>query len=98
MKYWSNIIVGKWELIFHAPSGIGESVLETWKRKNTKCDVFTGNCPCSIYNGCLPNNTSLEKHTRYHKKILRSPYIDYWECYNIQKVNYTLKTKYISTK
>ncbi|XP_061184497.1 uncharacterized protein LOC133192520 [Saccostrea echinata] len=84
---------GEWELIFHAPSGNRQSVLRTWKTKYTKCDIFNQVCPCPIHRGCLPSNFQPEKYTNPPRKILRSPFIDYWSCLNIRKVRFELNTR-----
>lgn len=70
---------------FHAPSGNGEEVLKAWKTRHNNCDIISGICPCLIKNGCLPPKARLETFVST-KKILRSPYIDYWNCLNIKKV------------
>ncbi|XP_022321224.1 uncharacterized protein LOC111123273 isoform X1 [Crassostrea virginica] len=80
-----------WELVFHAPSGNGENVLKAWKTKHTNCDIVSGKCPCSITNGCLPYKARMETF-RSSKRVLRSPYIDYWNCLNIQKVKLELNS------
>ena len=85
MQKWLFILTDDWELVFHAPSGNGEDVLKAWKAKHNNCDIVSGKCPCSITNGCLPYKARMETF-RSSKKVLRSPYIDYWNCLNIQKV------------
>nr|XP_022321218.1 uncharacterized protein LOC111123269 isoform X3 [Crassostrea virginica] len=80
-----------WELVFHAPSGNGEDVLKAWTTKHSNCDIISGDCPCSINNGCLPFNAQLEKY-RSTTKTLRSPYIDFWSCLDIAKIKFELDT------
>lgn len=83
---------GDWELFFHAPSGNGEEVLKAWKTRHNNCDIISGICPCLIKNGCLPPKARLETFVST-KKILRSPYIDYWNCLNIKKIKIELNTQ-----
>lgn len=87
-----EIYLEKWALLFHAPSGNGEKVLQAWKTTHNNCDIISGNCPCSISNGCLPPQARLETYKSTHK-VLRSPYIDYWDCLNIKKVPQFLEYK-----
>mmetsp|Transcript_9482 Transcript_9482/g.17879 ORF Transcript_9482/g.17879 Transcript_9482/m.17879 type:complete len:237 (-) Transcript_9482:112-822(-) len=86
---------GKWELIFHAPSGNGEDVLKAWTTKHTpKCDILSyasGDCQCTVTNGCLPLSARLEK-MRSSTKILRSPLIDFWKCINVKTVRLELNS------
>ncbi|XP_061184335.1 uncharacterized protein LOC133192328 [Saccostrea echinata] len=89
----SKACKGDWQLVFHAVSGNGESVLDTWKTKNTKCDMFSKNCPCSTTNGCLPQNLRLETLGVVPRKILRSPLIDYWDCLDVHQVKLELSTR-----
>ncbi|XP_062603616.1 uncharacterized protein LOC134265425 [Saccostrea cucullata] len=84
---------GEWELIFHASSGNGQNVYRTWKTKYNKCDIFNQVCPCPIHKGCLPSNFQPEKYTNPPRKILRSPFIDFWSCLNIRKVRFELNTR-----
>eukprot|EP00105_Crassostrea_gigas_P001780 XP_011414077.1 PREDICTED: uncharacterized protein LOC105318574 [Crassostrea gigas] len=81
-----------WVLIFHATSGNGESVLNAWKARHNKCDIVSGICPCSISNGCLPPKAKLETF-KPTTKTLRSPFIDYWDCLNINKVKFELNVQ-----
>ena len=91
---FNSIFTGEWELIFHAPSGNGENVVAAWKKRHGNCDLMSGCCPCSMKDGCLPYNAKLETF-RTSRKILKSPYLDFWNSLNIKKVS--TKTKvYIS--
>ena len=83
---FNSIVTEKWELVFHAPSGNGENVLKAWKTKHNSCDIVSGKCQCSVKNGCLPYGAKLEK-SGPTRRILRSPYLDYWNFLNIKKVN-----------
>lgn len=82
-----EIYLEKWALLFHAPSGNGEKVLQAWKTTHNNCDIVSGNCPCSISNGCLPPQARLETY-KSTTKVLQSPYtsIDHRDCLNINKV------------
>lgn len=88
----SNSCKENWVLFFHAQSGNGEEILNTWKTRHNSCDIVSGYCPCSISNGCLPPKARLETF-RSTTKVLRSPYIDYWDCLNINKVKFELNIK-----
>ncbi|XP_062583861.1 uncharacterized protein LOC134245606 [Saccostrea cucullata] len=84
---------GDWQLVFHAVSGNGESILETWKTKNARCDMFSKDCSCSTANGCLPQNLRFETLGVVPRRILRSPLIDYWDCLNVLQVKFELSTR-----
>eukprot|EP00105_Crassostrea_gigas_P006256 XP_011420121.1 PREDICTED: uncharacterized protein LOC105322915 isoform X2 [Crassostrea gigas] len=81
-----------WALIFHAPSGNGEDVLNTWKTRHNNCDIVSGICPCSMSDGCLPPKARIETY-KSPSKTLRSPFIDYWDCLNINKVKFELNVQ-----
>ncbi|XP_052719648.1 uncharacterized protein LOC128191556 [Crassostrea angulata] len=81
-----------WVLIFHATSGSGEDVLKAWKTRHNNCDLLSGICPCSTSNGCLPPKARFET-LKSTTKTLRSPYINYWNSLNINKVKLELNTR-----
>lgn len=85
----SNYCKDNWVLFFHAPSGNGEEVLKAWKTRHNNCDIVSGICPCFISNGCLPPRVRFETF-KSSTKVLRSPYIDYWDCLKISKVKLEL--------
>uniref|UniRef100_A0A8W8KYF5 Uncharacterized protein n=1 Tax=Magallana gigas TaxID=29159 RepID=A0A8W8KYF5_MAGGI len=82
----SNYCKDNWVLFFHAPSGNGEEVLKAWKTRHNNCDIVSGICPCFISNGCLPPRVRFETF-KSSTKVLRSPYIDYWDCLKISKTS-----------
>lgn len=85
----SNSCKENWVLFFHAPSGNGEDVLKAWTTRHNNCDIVSGICPCFISNGCLPPRVRFETFKPI-TKVLRSPYIDYWDCLKISKVKLEL--------